>query len=229
MRSQRGQGRSSTSRSSPCSRSCSPRRRRWRAAERRAWPTPCSARSAARCASSPAARAPPSALAPCVVASKRDARHVAVTILLVRLDGDRYVLRETLSDGTVRLTLAHRGGAGVELGVGARAKVKLKGRTLGLDDELRGGGEGVLGYGEVFVARNDREADKILRRDAPPPPARRRRRARTRASASSKAARAAWPGSGSAAPRRARRSRRCRSRSSSGRRRRAQRQRHDHR
>jgi hypothetical protein len=101
--------------------------------------------------------------APCVVASERDARHVAVTILLVRLDGDRYVLREKLSDGTVRLTLGHRGGGGIELGVGGRARVKLKGRTLGIDDELRGGVEGVLGYGEVYVARDDREADEMLR------------------------------------------------------------------
>ncbi len=100
---------------------------------------------------------------PCVVASKRDAHHAAVTILLVRVDGDRYVLRETMSDGTVRLTLAHRGGAGVELGVGGRARINLKGRTIGIDDELRGAIEGVLGYGEVYVARDEREADKILR------------------------------------------------------------------
>jgi hypothetical protein len=100
---------------------------------------------------------------PCVVASERDGRHVAVTILLVRLDGDRYVLREKLSDGTVRLTLAHRGGAGVELGVGGRARITLKGRAIGIDDELRGGVEGVLGYGEVYIARDDREAGEILR------------------------------------------------------------------
>jgi len=106
---------------------------------------------------------PADRLSPCVVASERDARHVAITIVLVRLDGDRYVLRERMSDGTVRLTLAHRGGAGVELGVGGRARLKLKGRTIGVDDELRGGGEGVLGYGETYVARNDREADEILR------------------------------------------------------------------
>ena len=79
---------------------------------------------------------------PCVIASERDARHVAVTILLVRLDGDRYVLRETMSDGTVRLTLAHRGGAGVELGVGARVKAALKGRVFGVDDEARAGARG---------------------------------------------------------------------------------------
>jgi hypothetical protein len=100
---------------------------------------------------------------PCVVASERDGRHVAVNVLLVRLDGDRWVLREKMSDRTVRLTLGHRGGGGIELGIGARLKAALRGRTVGFDDEARAGLEGVLGYGEVFVARNDREADEILR------------------------------------------------------------------
>jgi hypothetical protein len=100
---------------------------------------------------------------PCVVASERDGRHVAVNVLLVRLDGDRYVLREKMSDGTVRLTLGHRGGGGVELGLGSRVKAPVKGRAVGFDDEARAGLEGVLGYGEVYVARNDREAGEILR------------------------------------------------------------------
>lgn len=100
---------------------------------------------------------------PCVIASERDNRHVAFAIILIRLDGDRYVLREKMSDGTVRLTLAQRGGAGVELGVGGRAQVTLRGRTIGMEDELRGGLEGILGYGETYVARDDGEAEEILR------------------------------------------------------------------
>jgi hypothetical protein len=100
---------------------------------------------------------------PCVVASRRDADHVALTIAIVRVDEDRYVLRERLSDGTVRLTLAQRTGAGVEGAVGARMRLRLKGRTIGFEREAHGAGQGVLGYGEVYVARDDREADEILR------------------------------------------------------------------
>lgn len=100
---------------------------------------------------------------PCVVASERDADHVAVSIAIVRVDEDRSVLRERLSDGTVRLTLAQRTGAGVEAAVGARLRLKLKGRTIGFSREVHGAGEGVLGYGEVYLAGNDREADEILR------------------------------------------------------------------
>jgi hypothetical protein len=100
---------------------------------------------------------------PCVVASQRDAEHVAVSIAIVRADEDRYILRERLSDGTVRLTLAQRSGAGVEAAVGARMRLKLKGRTIGFDREAHGAVEGVLGHGEVYVAHDDREADEILR------------------------------------------------------------------
>jgi hypothetical protein len=100
---------------------------------------------------------------PCTVASTRDVRHVALNLALVRLDDDRTVLRERLSDGTIRLTVAWRGGAGVEVGAGARARVDVRGRARGLDREVRAGVQGVLGHGEVFYARSEREVDALLR------------------------------------------------------------------
>lgn len=99
----------------------------------------------------------------CVVAGDRDAHHVAVTVALLRVDEDRYVLRERLSDGTVRLTVAERDGAGVEGAIGARAKLKLKGRSIGVEREARGAIEGVVGHGRVYLAKDDREADELLR------------------------------------------------------------------
>jgi hypothetical protein len=100
---------------------------------------------------------------PCVVASDRDTHHFALSIVFVRVDEDHYVLRERMSDGTVRLTIAERDGAGVEGGIGARARLKWRGRRLGFDREARAAVEGVFGNGRVYVARNDREADAILR------------------------------------------------------------------
>ncbi|MEJ7824028.1 MAG: hypothetical protein WKF48_01290 [Solirubrobacteraceae bacterium] len=100
---------------------------------------------------------------PCVVAGDNDLRHAAVTIAFVRVDEDRYVLRERLSDGTVRLTVAERDGAGVEGGVGARAKLKINGRSIGVDREARGAVQGVLGHGKVYLTKDDREADRLLR------------------------------------------------------------------
>jgi hypothetical protein len=99
---------------------------------------------------------------PCTVASTRDVRHVAVNLALVRLDDDRIVLRERLSDGTVRLTVAQHGGAGVEVGAGGRVRLDVRGRSLGADREARAGVQGVLGHGEVFYARGEREADALL-------------------------------------------------------------------
>ena len=100
---------------------------------------------------------------PCVVASRRDAKHVAVSIVVVRIDGDRYVLREDLSDGKVRLTMSHRGGAGGELASGTRVRIKAGGRTTGAERSVNVSSQAVLGQGEVHIAANDREADAILR------------------------------------------------------------------
>jgi hypothetical protein len=100
---------------------------------------------------------------PCTVASTRDVRHVAVNLALVRLDDDRTVLREQLSDGTIRLTVAQRGGAGVEVGAGGGARLDVRGRSVGLDRQARAGVQGVVGYGEVFYARDEREAGALLR------------------------------------------------------------------
>ncbi|HUR84018.1 MAG TPA: hypothetical protein VMY78_01620 [Solirubrobacteraceae bacterium] len=111
---------------------------------------------------------------PCTVASDRDSRHVAVNVALLRVDDGRVVLRERLSDGTFRLTLVHRGAAGVETGAGGGVEVEVRGRSIGRDREARAGVQGVLARGEVFYARSQREADALLRairdgRGAPPP------------------------------------------------------------
>jgi hypothetical protein len=99
---------------------------------------------------------------PCVVASDRDGVHIAMKIAFFRVDRDRVVLRERMSDGTVRLTLIRRSGVGFEVGVGGRAQLRLKGRTIGSQHEAHGGVEGVAGFSEVFVARDAREADEVL-------------------------------------------------------------------
>ena len=109
---------------------------------------------------------------PCTVASTRDARHFAVNLVLVRIDHDRYVLREELSDGAVRLTVARSGGLGAEAGVGARATVTVEGRPVGAAEVLRAGAQVVAGVGRVYVARDGREADAFMRaiRDGDDPP-----------------------------------------------------------
>lgn len=110
---------------------------------------------------------------PCAVASTRDMHHFAVSLVVVRVDRDRYVLREEMSDGTVRLTVARSGALGVEAAVGGRATVRVRGRDVGLTDEARVGAQGVRASGRVFVARDEREAAAFMRAigDGADPPA----------------------------------------------------------
>ncbi|MGH2841667.1 MAG: hypothetical protein ACRDKY_12670 [Solirubrobacteraceae bacterium] len=113
---------------------------------------------------------------PCTVAMRRETRHYGLTVGIVRLDKDRFVVREQLSDGTVRLTVLTRLGGGVEFGVGGRVQIDQDLNSGGLDREARVAAQGVQGVGKVYVARNAREADRIMDAisdgDDPPVPAR---------------------------------------------------------
>jgi hypothetical protein len=100
---------------------------------------------------------------PCTVAGTRDARHYAVSLIVVRGDHDRHVLREQMSDGTIRLTVARSGAAGAEVAFGGRAIVTTNGRAAGIKNEARGGGQAVAGRGKVFVAADEREAAAFMR------------------------------------------------------------------
>ena len=100
---------------------------------------------------------------PCTVATTRDQHHFAVSLFLVRLDHDRYVLRERMSDGTVRLTVARGDAAGLGVGAGATARVSVNGRRVGAGDELRAAAQVALGTGKVYVARDEREASAFMR------------------------------------------------------------------
>ena len=111
---------------------------------------------------------------PCAVAMRRETRRYGITIGFVRLDKDRFVMRELMSDGTVRLTVIKRLGGGLEMGVGARVQVEQDLRSGGLKSETKFGGEGVWGSGKVYVARDAKEAKRIMRAiadgDDPPVP-----------------------------------------------------------
>ncbi len=113
---------------------------------------------------------------PCMVAGTRDTRHFAVGVVVVRFDHDRWVLREAMSDGTVRITVARSGALGAEVAVGGRAALTVRGRRIAIKDEARAGAQGVLARGTVYVARDAREAAATMRAirrgDTPLAPAR---------------------------------------------------------
>ncbi|MDP1848013.1 MAG: hypothetical protein Q8K79_09490 [Solirubrobacteraceae bacterium] len=100
---------------------------------------------------------------PCTVASTRELHHFAVSALLLRIDHDRSVLREEMSDGTVRLTVARSAAFGVTFGAGAAARAAVGGRRLGAGGELLAAAQGTLGRAKVYVARDEQEADAFIR------------------------------------------------------------------
>ena len=100
---------------------------------------------------------------PCAVSTTRRQRHFAVTVVVFRYDNDKVVLREDMSDGTVRLTVSTAHGGGVEVGFGASARVKVKGRELGASDEARIAGQLGYGSGKVYIARDKHEADAFMK------------------------------------------------------------------
>ena len=102
-------------------------------------------------------------LRPCIVAMRRESRRYGLNLGFVRLDKDRFVLREQFSDGTVRLTAVKRYGAGAEGGLGATLRVKQAQRSKGFSRGVKLGAQGLLGGGTIFYARNARVADDIMR------------------------------------------------------------------
>jgi hypothetical protein len=110
---------------------------------------------------------------PCPVAMRRETRHYGLALGLVKLDKHRFVIRELLSDGTIRLTVIKRYGAGLEIGAGARVQVEEDlNEGGGLKREIKLGGEGVRGTGKVYYAHNARDAERIMQaiKDGDPSP-----------------------------------------------------------
>lgn len=111
---------------------------------------------------------------PCIVASTRDLHHFAVKVLVVRIDHDRSVLREEMSDGTVRLTVTRSGALGAGVGVGASAQVSVAGSPAGTKNEVEAAAQVSGGFGKVYLARDEREARAFMRAlregRAPAPP-----------------------------------------------------------
>ena len=111
---------------------------------------------------------------PCPVSTTREQRHIAVTVILLRYDDDKVVLREDMSDGTVRLTVSTARGLGAEAGFGASARAAVMGRDIAASDEARVAAQLVYGSGKVYIARDAHEADAFLKAidagDAPSEP-----------------------------------------------------------
>jgi hypothetical protein len=101
---------------------------------------------------------------PCVVRTARDERRESVSLGFVELGAGRVVLRERLSDGTLRLTVLHRGRAGVTAGYGSSTRVRVGGVDIDVGAHAQGTIAGLVGGGQVFEVRTAAEADAIVQR-----------------------------------------------------------------
>ena len=94
----------------------------------------------------------------------RDERRESVSLGFVQLGAGRVVLRERLSDGTLRLTVLHRGRAGVTAGFGSSTRVRVGGVEVDVGAHAQGTVAGLVGGGQVFEVRTAAQADAIVRR-----------------------------------------------------------------
>jgi hypothetical protein len=101
---------------------------------------------------------------PCVTRSRRVEDATGVTLVVLRLEGRRAVLREERSDGTIAITQTELDSAGVRLLFGGGGHVAAGGVAVGLGGELSATYLGSLGRGRTWVVRDRAAADALVAR-----------------------------------------------------------------
>jgi hypothetical protein len=101
---------------------------------------------------------------PCVVRADARDETVAVHVALVRIGQHAGVLREDLSDGTVRVTEIDDLGVGGAIGLGAHGRVAIAGMDAGVGAGVDAAAGGWLGHTRTFNVRDRREADELIDR-----------------------------------------------------------------
>lgn len=107
---------------------------------------------------------------PCVVHADGARRKLSLSLGVVRLDDEHFLLRERLSDRTVRLTVMREGALGGELAMGVKGGLATRRFDLVVGGQVAATLQGVLGDGRVFVVGSEAAADRLqerLRRDLP--------------------------------------------------------------
>jgi hypothetical protein len=99
---------------------------------------------------------------PCVVASSSVSDSARVSIVVLRLGGDRLLVRERRSDGTIAVTLSHGSEAGLGLSSpGFHIGLSLGTRSIGLGGEATAAALAARRSGRMWLLRSNREADAL--------------------------------------------------------------------
>ncbi len=102
---------------------------------------------------------------PCVTSIRARVDDLAGVVAIIRLSGGRTLLRERRSDGMELITLAERGGLGIEVGAGAEAGVG--GGAIG--DSLAGSISGRVTRGRAWLRPAGAQAQALVDRIGDPP------------------------------------------------------------
>jgi hypothetical protein len=102
--------------------------------------------------------------APCPVRSDRRDDTVSARILVFHVGGDKTLIREERSDGTVAVTVAYGEQAGLALTGGARLEVAFGRGGLGFGGELTAAAVALREHGYTWVLRDGRAADALIGR-----------------------------------------------------------------
>jgi hypothetical protein len=100
---------------------------------------------------------------PCVVVSDTRDQSVTVHVAFVRISDHAGLLRQTMSDGTVVVTLVDDAGLGAELGLGASGHVDVGGVHLGTGELTALSGMGVLGARRAWHVPDAAAADRLVK------------------------------------------------------------------
>ncbi|MFM8561262.1 MAG: hypothetical protein ACKOB9_04105, partial [Solirubrobacterales bacterium] len=95
---------------------------------------------------------------PCVTSIRARVDDLTGVVAVIRLSGGRTLLRERRSDGMELITLAERGGLGLEVGAGAEGVLGVQGEAGQVVAALGPGLHSLLAPGEV---RRRRAADPV--------------------------------------------------------------------
>jgi hypothetical protein len=102
--------------------------------------------------------------APCAVATDRREDAASARILVFKVGGDKTIVREERSDGTIAVTVAYGKQAGFEIGEGVHLAVSLGRGGIGLGGELTASAVATSEHGYTWVVRDPAAADALIAR-----------------------------------------------------------------
>jgi hypothetical protein len=102
--------------------------------------------------------------APCSVSTDRRELAASARVLVFKVGGDKTIVRDERSDGTIAITVAYGKQAGLELAEGVHLAVSLGHGGIGLGGELTASAVATSEHGYTWIVRDPNAADALIGR-----------------------------------------------------------------